>query len=157
MTAAEATDNGNEVIRLLDQQHLLYQQLNELARKQTDLVESGDPEMLLRILAGRQRLIDRITQVNRELEPYRADWTSVSESMPVSQRQKAQDLVADVQKLLSEILDRDKRDTESLSDQKQQVSSQIQTASVGKRMNRAYGQSNFSAQSSVFDTNMQSP
>lgn len=154
MASTETADCGSKVIQLLDQQHLLYQQLNELARKQTDMVAGGDSEMLLRILAGRQRLIDRITQIDRELEPYRAEWARISESMAPAERQKAQELVADVQKLLGEILDRDKRDTEMLSGQKQQVSSQIQSASVGRRMNKAYGHATSGGgQSSIFDTN----
>ena len=155
MTAAETTDYGQDVIRLLTQQHALYKQLHELALKQTDLVSGGDPEMLLRILAGRQKLIDRITQINRELEPIRADWSRISASLPSVQKQEAQDLVAEVQSLLGAILERDARDTQSLSDQKQQVSTQIQSASVGKRMNHAYGQSSPANQSRLFDSNVQ--
>ncbi|MBN1436478.1 MAG: flagellar export chaperone FlgN [Sedimentisphaerales bacterium] len=155
MTAANTTDYGNDVIRLLTQQHMLYKQLNELAQKQTDLVAGGDPEMLLRILAGRQKLIDRITQIDRELEPIRSDWSRISASLPAAQRQEAADLVEEVQSLLGAILERDARDTQSLSNQKQQVETKIQSASVGKRMHHAYGQSNTAGQSRLFDSHMQ--
>jgi hypothetical protein len=152
MTPAQAMDIGSRMINLLSQQQLLYRQLNELAQKQSDLVDGGDPEALLRILAGRQRLIDRLAALDRELRPIRADWQGVAESLPPVQRQQAQELVAGVQKILSEILDRDKRDTQALRDQQVKVAGQIRSTAAGKKMNQAYGARTAEPNSSYFDT-----
>ena len=86
MTGSQTTDIGGKLIELLTQQSLLYRQLQELAQKQTDLVNGSDPEMLLKILAARQRLIDRLAAVDRQLQPIRDDWTTVSQSLNPSQR-----------------------------------------------------------------------
>ena len=150
-------DIGSRLINLLSQQQLLYRQLNDLAQKQTNLVDGGDPEMLLRILGGRQRLIDRLAALDRELTPIRADWQRVADSLPPAQRQQAQDLVASVQEILSEILARDKRDTQALRDQQQKVATQIRSTAAGKRINQAYGQNHASAQSRYFDSRTADP
>ena len=151
MTPAEAMDVGSKLIHMLSQQQLLYRQLRDLAAKQSTLVEGGDPEMILRILAGRQRLIDRLTALNRELEPIRTDWQNVMDSLPTSQRQEAQSLVASVQEILGEILASDERDTKTLQSQQQKIAGEIKGASVGKRVNRAYVQNVGGSQRRLFD------
>ena len=156
MTPAQAMDVGGRLIHLLSQQQLLYRQLRELAQKQTTLVATGDAEMLLGVLAGRQRLINRLNTISEQLEPLRADWQNIAASLPKSQRQQAQGLIEDVQAILGEILACDQRDTETLSEQKEKISQDIRKASLGKRMNRAYssyGQNGATDQSCFLETN----
>ena len=152
MTPAQAMDVGSKLIHLLTQQQFLYRQLQELAQKQSDLVDGNNPELLLRVLAGRQRLIDRLAGVNRELEPIRGNWQEIAQTLPEEQRDQAQTLVADVQRILGEILARDERDTKTLSQHHQQVAAEIRTTTSGKRMHQAYGQAQRVEQSQYFDT-----
>jgi hypothetical protein len=140
MTPTEMKDVGGKLIHLLSQQRLLYCQLHDLAQKQSGLVDGSDPEMLLRLLAGRQRIIDRLAAIDRELEPIRADWQEIAQELPAAQREEAQRLVMEVQEILGDILARDERDTKTLSHQKDQIASQIQNANKGKRIQHAYGQ-----------------
>ena len=139
MTPEQAMETGSELIKLLTQQRLLYVQLRDLAAKQSSLVDGNDPETLLRILAGRQRLIDRLSVLDRELRPIRQDWQRVSDMLPMKQRSEAQKLIQNVQDILGEIIARDERDSNALSKQRQQVAGEIRNVSAGKRMNRAYG------------------
>ena len=138
MTPAQAMDVGSRLIHLLSQQQLFYRQLRDLAHKQTDLVANGDGETLLHVLSGRQRLIDRLTEIGRELEPLRADWERIAELLPESQRKQAQDMIKDVREILGQIIECDARDTEALYQQKERIADDIRSASVGKRMNQAY-------------------
>ena len=139
MTPDQAMDTGSKMIHLLTQQRLLYIQLRDLASRQSTLVDGKDPETLLRILAGRQRLIDRLAGLDRELRPVRADWQKIAEMLPPQQRQQAQELVQNVQNILGEIIVRDERDSETLSQQRQEVAKEICNVNAGKRVNRAYG------------------
>ena len=152
MTHAEAKDVGAHLIQLLTQQRLMYQQLRELAQKQTLLVDGSDPEMLLRVLAGRQRIIDRLGGIDRELKPIRAQWQEIAKRLPDTQREQAQQLVEEVQAILNEILIRDEKDTKALSNQHQQVASKIRNTTTGKRMHQAYGQNNHAGHSKYLDT-----
>jgi hypothetical protein len=131
-------DVGSRLIHLLTQQRLLYRQLQELAARQSELVDGRDPEMLLRVLAGRQRLIDRLGAIDKELEPIRGDWQRIAQTLPAAQREEALALVASVQEILGEILARDERDTKTLGSQQQQVAAQIRATTAGKKMNAAY-------------------
>lgn len=152
MTPAQAMDVGSKLIHLLTQQQLLYRQLQQLAQKQSDLVDGSDPEMLLRVLAGRQRLINRLTAIDRELQPIRKDWQQVAQTLPVEQRQQAQELVAGVQKILAEILARDEQDTRRMSYHQQHVATEIRSATAGKKMHQAYTQTAPATGSRFFDT-----
>ena len=138
MTPAQAMDVGSKLIHLLNQQCLLYRQLQSLSTKQSALVEEDEPETLLRFLAGRQRLIDRLVALNRELQPIRADWQQVAQSLPATQRAEAETLVSNVEDILRDILTKDKRDTQRLTDRRGTVAADIKLATTGKRVNQAY-------------------
>ncbi|MFC1782448.1 hypothetical protein ACFL02_02555 [Planctomycetota bacterium] len=152
MTPTQAMDIGSHLIHLLTQQRLLYRQLRELAQKQSGLVDGSNPEMLLRVLATRQRIIDRLRGIDRELKPIRDEWKQIAQSLPAPQRQKAQKLVEEVQQILSEIIARDEKDTQTLSHQQHQVASEIQTAAAGKRVHQAYAQNSGEGGRSRLDT-----
>ena len=104
------------------------------------MVDGKNPEMLLRVLADRQRLVDRLTKVDRELEPIRNDWREISQSLPPVQRQQVQHLISNTQEILAAILAQDERDTKTLGQQQQVVAREIRGASSGKRINQAYSQ-----------------
>ncbi len=153
MTLAQANDVGSKLIHLLSQQRLLYRQLRELAQKQSSLVTGENPEMLLRVLAGRQRIIDRLSSIDKELRPIRDEWQKIAMNLPQTQRAEAQRLVAEVQEILGEIIARDEKDSQAMSDNQQQVASEIKATSSGKRVNQAYTQKPSQAvQSRFFDT-----
>lgn len=151
MTPAEAIDVGGKLIHLLSQQRMLYRQLKELTQKQSSLVDGNDPETLLRVLAGRQRLINKLSSIDRELEPIRSDWQRIAGSLPPEQREQAQELVAQVQEILGEILASDAKDSKALQDHQQKVRREIQGATKGKQMNRAYAQSGAQDESRYLD------
>lgn len=140
MTPAEALDVGDRLIQLLTQQRLLYRQLQDLARKQHLLVDGKDPEGLLRLLAGRQRLIDRLSAIDRQLEPIRQDWQQVAATLPAQQREEALALVAQVKEILGDIVHRDQEDSGALAHARDDVGHELRLASKGKRVNRAYQQ-----------------
>lgn len=138
MTAAQAMDVGAKLIQLLTQQQLLYRQLQQLAHKQSELVDGQDPETLLRVLAGRQRLITRLAAIDRDLKPIREDWKHISNMLPTEQRQQAQELVENVQAILRDILARDESDSRKLNSQQQQVTVELRTIRQGKQAHNAY-------------------
>jgi hypothetical protein len=152
MAMVEMTDEAARMIGLLTQQELLYRQLHQMAHRQTELVDGSRPELLLKVLAGRQRLIDRLTELNQQLEPLRARWTQIAGVLTEPQRQETQRLVGSVRQILSQILDRDEKDSQTLSRQKEGIAGEIRTASQGRRMNQAYAQQARPVQNRFLDT-----
>jgi len=152
MNSAQAMNVGKKMIQLLTQQQLLYRQLQELAGKQSAFVNSGNPEALLQVLASRQRLIDRLTNIDRELTPIRSDWKKISLLLPSQLRRQAQQLIVAVQEILGDIINRDKKDSEILSHQQKEVAANIRRTRKGKQMNQAYSQTASVGQSHYLDT-----
>lgn len=152
MTATQAKDIGNKLIQHLSQQRLLYRQLHDLAKKQSGLVDGNNPEMLLRVLASRQRLITKLAEIDRELVPIRANWQEIARELPPQQREEAQKLVESVQEILSDILASDEKDSKALYEQKEKVAGEIRVASSGKKMNNAYTQPVGTKSSRYFDS-----
>lgn len=140
MAVTTQSDRAGTLVELLGEQCGIYRQLNELAGRQSELVEGGDAEALLALLARRQSLIDQLTQINGRLEPYRDQWPSLWRELDESTRQRVTSLIDEVQRLLDEIVAQDERDRATLAAQRDRMADDMQRLGRGAAMNRAYGQ-----------------
>ncbi|MBI9017091.1 MAG: hypothetical protein JEZ07_07520 [Phycisphaerae bacterium] len=136
----QTIEAAEEIILLLTQQDDLYRQLHELACQQTVLVDGKNPEMLLKVLASRQRLINKLTAIDQKLKPIRNNWDELFLSLNPQQKRQVQQLVDSVKQTLGDIIQRDKCDTEKLHACKDQVASQIRNVNTGRQMNNIYAQ-----------------
>ncbi|MBN1766784.1 MAG: hypothetical protein JW860_16135 [Sedimentisphaerales bacterium] len=152
MNSAHASEIGNTLNELLSQEGVLYKQLHELAQRQGELVDGHDPELLLKVLAARQRLIDRISTIDRQIQPIREDWQKIAPELSEGQRLETQRLVDNVRRILGDILACDEKDFNALKTQKENVAEKIRTTSSGKKVNKAYAGVNNLAQSKYIDT-----
>lgn len=57
--------------KVLDEQAMLCQGLEALSREQSQFLSRGDTDALLVVLERRQPIVDRIMQINQQLEPFR--------------------------------------------------------------------------------------
>lgn len=133
MTAfsARATDDTPALVALLERQRSLYADLRELSRQQAPLIDGGHAEPLLRVLAQRQRLIDELSQVNGQLDPFRQRWDALWARLAGAERSRVGVLVREVQALLADILQQDERDRAALAATRERIGGEIQ------RMSRA--------------------
>ena len=152
MTTEQSKEKSNMLIELLTRQYFLYGQLRELAQRQSLVVDGNDPEMLLKILAARQRLIDQLMGVGRELAPIRAEWPKVAKSLTTEERRETQRLIDSVREILGEIISHDEDDYKVLNTQKKKVADEIRGTTAGQRMNQAYAQAAGPDQSRFVDT-----
>ena len=127
------------LVRVLSGQKALYGQILALARQQSAYVATGESEALMTVLAARNRLIEQVVPLDKELQPYKGRWQQVLDGLPAADRQAVGRLLMEVQQLLGEILSRDESDKESLIRQKTGVGAQLSRAVSGAALNRAYG------------------
>ncbi|HEY4329417.1 MAG TPA: hypothetical protein VGN88_06755 [Phycisphaerae bacterium] len=127
------------LVRALTGQKALYQQILTLAHLQSGHVAAGETEPLMTVLGARSRLIEQVTPLDRELQPYKGRWQEVLDGLPAAERKVVGGLLQDVQKLLSDILAQDEHDKESLIRQRAVVGSEIKRTVTGAALNRAYG------------------
>jgi hypothetical protein len=139
MTATAKPDWAIGLIDLLHQQRAIYQHLHDLSDRQSQLVAAGNAEPLLSLLAQRQRLIDDLTQLNGQIEPYKQNWPALWAHLDGSSRQAIQSLIDEVQRLLQLIVQQDEHDRQALASQRDHTATQLHQIRTGSVANRAYG------------------
>ena len=127
------------IVRALSGQRALYVQILALARQQSTYVATGESEALMTVLAARNRLIEQVAPLDRDLRPFKGRWQEVLDGLPAADRQSVGRLLQEVQQLLGEILSQDEKDKDTLIRQKTGVGAQLQRAVSGAALNRAYG------------------
>lgn len=130
------------LITLLTEQRDLYLQLGDLAQRQRNLISGDRPEMLLNILADRQRLVMGLAKLNEELSPYRRDWEAVYSRLPAAVGTQASALIAEINATLQSILKTDLEDGALLSAKKTAVGHQLDELSGTRAANAAYSRRN---------------
>jgi hypothetical protein len=139
------TQEGQRLIELLTQQRDVYRQLRQLADVQRQAIDADSGQELLRILGDRQRLINLLTDVNTELEPFRSRWDQLRQSIDPVGRKTVSDLVEEVQELLKGILELDEGDCDALKRRTRVCREQAAAASMGQRVNAAYAVGQYQA------------
>ncbi|MCE9592225.1 MAG: flagellar protein FlgN [Planctomycetes bacterium] len=140
MTNSPPAIPGNvpALIALLEKQRALYDQLNAMGREQSQLIETAQTESLLSVLAQRQKLIDEVTTVNADLDPYRRRWSEIWADLNPADRRRVGDLVRAVESALATILKRDEEDRKALQSARAKVSEQIKAVSHAGAAVNAY-------------------
>lgn len=133
------------LIDLLEQQRSAYAQLQSFSEQQSRLIEESEAEKLLGLLSQRQGVIDRLSQINRQLDPYRQQWPELWAGLDAPMRRRVQGLIDEVQVMLDQIVARDDEDRASLLAQRKRMAEQLHQLHRGSAVNRAYGQSSTAA------------
>jgi hypothetical protein len=125
--------------RALTGQKNLYTQILALCRQQSQFVATGETESLMTILAARNRLLDQVAPLDKELQPFKGRWQQILDGLPPKDRALVGGLLKDVQQLLADILAADEQDKASLVRQKEVVGAELSRTVSGATLNRAYG------------------
>lgn len=138
-------ENCERLVELLEEQRGCYEDLKRLAERQRRLITDEDPESLLKILGERQRLVDRLGELNKALQPYRQEWAGTYSQMQSDRRQHVQRLLDDINTLLGSILVTDAEDSRLLAASKEGTRNQIKEAASAKQANTAYASQAYQA------------
>jgi uncharacterized protein (DUF885 family) len=129
---------GPRLVRVLERQVGLYQQLDELGDEQSRMVRDGDADRLIGLLARRQELVDQVTELNRDLEPFTAQWDVLSERLPSQHRQTVQGYIAQLDTLVETITKRDQADHTALEERRGALASTMGSVGRSKQAIAAY-------------------
>lgn len=124
--------------RVLDEQEELFAGLDGLSREQRTHIESENSDALLSLLAQREVLLHRIAQVNRDIEPFRREWDTLSAQLDDRTREALQRRFNALGELLGEILSRDERDRLDLESRRNRLAGQMAEVSRGRGAIGAY-------------------
>ncbi len=134
--------------RLVDDQTDLALSLDHLSSIQTEAVNRGDVATTLDVLAQREPLVERMTAISRELEPFLSQPTIAGgvtgTTSPASRLQG--ELRSDLERRLSRLTDvmnrvneRDRADRARLESLRQHVADELASVATSKGAMSAYG------------------
>jgi hypothetical protein len=124
---------------LLRRQHELFAALDALSSQQASLIEEQRTDRLLEVLAERQVIIDSISRLNADIDPWRAQWSDFLNRLPEADRQRIRQLVDGVAILAEGIAARDDRDRSLMEMRKGALAAELGHISRGRGAIAAYG------------------
>jgi hypothetical protein len=137
-TLNDATTFGNQMLDLLKRQHQYFLELQRLAREQRALIKAQQNEELLHLLAKRQKIVEALGQLHRQLAPYRQNWPQMKSLLPEPLRNNIGALLSELQQMLNLIIEQDQQDCQELSASKQQVASELSQTNKAQAANAYY-------------------
>lgn len=95
---------GVELLFLLRQQRCLYHQLKILTDRQQQLAGTDSPELLLEVIFGRRKLIEKLEELESKLRPVKANWQKLSGQIGREYKAQAHKIAHQVQEIIGGIL-----------------------------------------------------
>src|SRR5690606_12661605 len=130
---------GEQAVELLERQLAVYQELEELSRRQIDLIEADDTDGLLSLLAARELVLERLTAISAELAPLKADWPQLTEGLSESARQRCRNAIDEIAQVAETLAQRDAHDRAALERRRADVAAELAGLSTGRGAVSAYG------------------
>jgi hypothetical protein len=134
-------NTSDSILSALIEQVACYRRLAKLAEQQHQFVQQSQTEQLLGVLTRRQEVLDRITALEKIIEPARKSWAAYCNGLGLDGRTTAEKLVVETKKLLEEIMLADRNDTIVLQQRKIEINRQMAQAGRGQQANRRYAAS----------------
>jgi len=130
--------DADHILSTLKQEIALCDELAALRSQQRTLIDVGDAEKLLDVLAGKQRVITRIGELEKQLKPVKADWEHVRQGFPPSRRLAIGEAFRNVQNLLEGLIAKETEDAEALVARKQDLAQELETFDRKRQLGAAY-------------------
>ncbi|MHC2067404.1 flagellar protein FlgN [Bremerella sp. T1] len=140
MPCLEETD---QLVQLIDQKHEVLTQLLTLSQYQLRLAgHDSHIDDLMRVLAAKQTLIERLTRIDRTMDPFRQQnpesrvWRSASERTQCSQKAKQCEV------LLTELKQLEHKSTEVVASHRDEISKLLRETHTSVDSASAYSEMN---------------
>jgi hypothetical protein len=123
---------------LAGQKHQLLSQLRELGEKQYELINIGDITQLLTVLLSKQRLLTQLQELEKQLDPFRAQPAEGRRWRSAADRGRCAEVFAQCDQLLGQIVDREKRSEHRLRQRRDEAAARLQGAHSAGQARSAY-------------------
>jgi len=135
---AAATDR---LFALIERKWGILQALREVAVKQLDLVRKGcSMAELLRLLSAKQGVIDELTKVERDLDPFREQDPDTRVWRSPDGRARCAALASSCGEWLGEIMQMEKETEAAMIRRREATAKRLQTTSSALAARQAYGE-----------------
>ena len=124
--------------RLVRRKHDCLAQLLDLGREQQALVNDGDLNDLLRVLAAKQRWLAVLQETQRELVPFRDQVPAERRWASEAERQQCAHLLKRCEAMLGEIVAQEKQSEMVLQQRRDDASARLQGMHTADKARTAY-------------------
>ena len=137
MTDLQTTAHADLLIKLLERQQALAEQLTGVAEKQTALIEAGDSDGLLAVLTHRQRIMDQFTAGQDSLARLSNAACRDEPAVPAT-RERIDVLIEDITDRLTEIMRADESDRSALDAGRDRIGEALGDLTTAREARQAY-------------------
>lgn len=127
------------VMPALERQAALYDQLAGFGPRQDELIASGEGDGLLRLMAERQDVVDKLVEVHQGLEDVRGHWGAFVEALPAQDRSELGQRLDALKALAARVHEQDSRTRQHLDGVRDRMQTSMKDLGRGKGALRAYG------------------
>ena len=124
---------------ILDRQRDLLGQIDALSERQATLIESGEGERLLGLLAQRQALSSEIETLSCDLDGYRKRWKEVAQWADDAARLGWEASMEGLARTATAIAERDARDHEAIAKLRDELAGKLAGIGKSRAAVNAYG------------------
>lgn len=129
---------AQRMAKLIGDQHALCTELESLSRSQSAMVEGGDTDGVLEVLGRRQRIIDRMTELNESLAPMRERREQMLAQLASSDRERVRTNINEINELVERVRERDEQDREAMERRRGSIATEISGLARGRGAVAAY-------------------
>ncbi|WP_419192506.1 flagellar export chaperone FlgN [Kolteria novifilia] len=130
--------NLSEMLEYFGQEQACYTSLLDLSRRQRSIIESGDVDALMNVLQEKQRVLNRVTSIEKKLRPYKENWPRLKQGFDENDRQVVSEALRTVEELLAELIASEKESEDLLRGQRDEVRQELVSSVHGGKVHQAY-------------------
>jgi hypothetical protein len=142
---------SDPIICALDAQLGCYRRLAKLAEIQHECVRQSRTEQLLEVLASREEVLTQVAGFERVVGPVKKRWGDYLRTLGPSDRERAEELLAETRRLLEQITAADRDDALVLQQRKLNLGKEIQKAASARQFTRNYATAAYGRRNSSVD------
>lgn len=131
----QSTANLADLIR---RKHDVLAQLCAIGRRQQEIVERGETTALLELLAGKQKMIALLQQLEQNLAPFQDEEPESRVWASAAARQQCAELASDCNRLLAEVVELERQSAERLTVRRNDVAAQLRQVHTASQARSAY-------------------
>jgi hypothetical protein len=129
---------------LVAKKHDLLVQLRDVGLRQVELIDGGDMTQLLKLLSSKQRLLNGLQAVERQLDPFRRENPASRVWRSPADREACSRQAALCETLLAEVVERERRSESNLIAHRDRVAVELEVAHRAAEAHHAYDENRLS-------------
>lgn len=139
MTQFDVATDAQTLLTIRIRQLNLYAKVEDLCRRQNDLIKRGETETLMTLLADKQKCIQDIEAQTAQALPHQARCEAAIDQLPAAIRGALENKMTEIRAVLESIMTIEEEGRTILEDSCDETKQKISRAQQGKMVARAYG------------------